>query len=161
MNSLALSPPAQAELDDILRASGVITAMKHVMSRHHLSFSDAQDLVVRRDRILHPEPSLEQQEAEVRARFDALTGGTPTSVRASWDGDSTGWMVILEVVYVEPSVRGRGYLGALRAPGGDFRLFTGQVPPWPEVALAEQLGTDFAGRLGVPFSFDRSDGPTE
>jgi hypothetical protein len=41
----------------------------------------------------------------------------------------------------------------IRDPGGDFRAFTGEVPPWPETHIAKQLGQSLADRRKVPFYF--------
>lgn len=81
----------------------------------------------------------------------------PVAIEARWDGDTTGWMVILSLVCVDRSqFRKRYYdhqLGVLRGSRGDLRLFDGIVPPWPEAALASEVGRELAKQFGVPFYF--------
>ena len=79
----------------------------------------------------------------------------PVAFGAGWDGDSTGWFVILYAMLSGQRCR---YLGLLRG-GSDFRIFAGGVPPWPEAALAQAVGAELAGRYGVPFAFDSPDRP--
>jgi hypothetical protein len=45
--------------------------------------------------------------------------------------------------------------------GGDFRLLTGQVPPWPEAVVGEKLGDALARRFGVPFYFPSPQDPDD
>jgi len=100
-------------------------------------------------------PDLDELGAEIR---DALDGsGDPVgSFYASWDGDTTGWMVRFEALTRAGSViRAFGIRGA----GGDMRLFNGIVPPWPEVPYAEELGHRLAAIYGVPFVFERAGVP--
>jgi hypothetical protein len=79
----------------------------------------------------------------------------PVAFGACWDGDSEGWLVIL---YAMLSDQRRRHLSYLRG-GGDFRLFVGAVPPWPEAELAQSVGTELAERHGVQFSFPSPDRP--
>jgi hypothetical protein len=89
----------------------------------------------------------------------------PVAVEAFWDGDTTGWFVVLTILYTEPSVsepRCREYtLAAMRGEGGDLRLFNGHVPPWPEAVRAREVGEELSRRLGVPFFFASPDHPEE
>ena len=79
-------------------------------------------------------------------------------ISGRWDGDTHGRMALVEIL-------GRGtpptvlFSTSLRGKEGGARLFTGSVPPWPERELAARLGYDFSDALGVPFSFDDSEGP--
>jgi len=87
----------------------------------------------------------------------------PVAIEAYWDGDTTGWMVILTLVYIKRSFFRRQHrdysLGTLRGSGGDIRLFHGSVPPWPEASLAKEIGQEIAGNFGVPFYFASPDYP--
>jgi DNA-directed RNA polymerase subunit RPC12/RpoP len=78
-------------------------------------------------------------------------------VEAVWDGDTWGWFVVLSLIYEERSDAGSAYqayvVGSLRGPGGDLRLFNGQVPPWPEATWASEVGEALAAQFGVPFYF--------
>ena len=67
----------------------------------------------------------------------------PVAFGAGWDGDSTGWFVILYAMLSGQRCR---YLGLLRG-GSDFRIFAGGVPPWPEAALAQAVGAELAERV--------------
>lgn len=78
----------------------------------------------------------------------------PIAFEAYWDGDTTGWFVILCAVV---SSQRRYCLAFLR--GGDFRIFAGEVPPWPEAELAQAVGAELAERYGVPFEFESPDRP--
>ncbi len=95
----------------------------------------------------------------------AAVASPPVAVEACWDGDTTGWYVVLVLICAEPSAGPPAYreyhLGALRGPGGDLRLFNGGVPPWPEAARAREVGQELAGRLGVPFYFASPDRPED
>lgn len=80
----------------------------------------------------------------------------PDAIEAVWDGDSQGWFVVLVAVRAEP--RSEARLATIRH-GGDLRLFSGQVPPWPETEEAARTGQALAGRLRVPFYFASPDQP--
>lgn len=94
-------------------------------------------------------------EAELAREIDAR-GLRPCAFQALWDGDSRGWFICLETVVADEGPHGPRYravpLTFLRL-GGDIRLFTGEVPPWPEARLAAELGEALARRHGVPFYF--------
>lgn len=147
------------ELDAVIRDHGVMAALQHVMQRYRVGLSEAQIVVVPRDRAIHPEPTLEQQEESARLKFRSLPPGRALAVRAEWDGDSTGWFVVLDVLFGDPDKAVPVCLASFRGPGGDFRLFAGRVPPWPESELAERVGCEFAQALGVSFTFVNRDGP--
>jgi hypothetical protein len=89
----------------------------------------------------------------------------PVALEAWWDGDSTGWFVVLDAVYQDRVWFRSTYravnIGCLRGDDGDLRLFNGAVPPWPEARLAAEVGQELAGRLGVPFYFPSPDHPEE
>ncbi len=69
-------------------------------------------------------------------------GGRPIAVEIQWDGDTQGWFIMMFVV-----IRS-GWIGFYRtevfhlgniSKGGDFRIFTGKVPPYPEAELAMEI----------------------
>jgi hypothetical protein len=90
---------------------------------------------------------------------------SPVAIEAFWDGDSSGWFVVLTAIIERASPQHPGYrefdLACLRGAGGDLRLFNGQVPPWPEARLAHEAGQQVAARLGVPFYFPSPDYPED
>lgn len=89
--------------------------------------------------------------------------GRPEAIEAYWDGDTIGFCVILTAVYHEKQgsedVYKEVWISMLRGDGGDFRAFTGEVPPWPEAQLAQDVGPEIAVKLGVPFFFASPDYP--
>lgn len=93
------------------------------------------------------------------ATADALPA-RPVAIEALWDGDTTGWMVWLAAVLPDGAGFRSHHLASLR-DGGDFRLFNGQVPPWPEAQLAAAVGVELAERFGVPFHFPSPDHPED
>jgi hypothetical protein len=97
---------------------------------------------------------------ELLAKAAALTE-RPVAIEAFWEGESSGWFVVLSAVVKFP----KGYRDTgkwtLQGSGGDLRLFNGQVPPWPEAEFAQQVGTELAGKFGVPFYFASPNHPEE
>ncbi|HRI69214.1 MAG TPA: hypothetical protein PK156_33520 [Polyangium sp.] len=85
---------------------------------------------------------------------------SPVAFQALWDGDTEGWFLRLEMVHR----RGDGYaavcVAALRF-GGDIRVFSGQVPPWPESVVGTKLGEALARRFHVPFYFPSPKDPDD
>jgi hypothetical protein len=96
---------------------------------------------------------------EILSKADDLSGA-PVAFEAFWDGDSIGWFVTLSAVLRAREGYTNHYLCGLR-DGGDIRLFNGQVPPWPEARLAQEVGTELARRFGVPFYFPSPDHPED
>jgi hypothetical protein len=92
-------------------------------------------------------PSREQLLAKAEALIER-----PVAIEASWDGDSSGWYVCLAAILKTDTGYRDSHLGALQ-DGGDLRLFNGQVPPWPEAVLAQEVGEELARKFGVPFYF--------
>lgn len=66
-------------------------------------------------------------------------------------------MVCLDAVFASGATHAASSLAVLRF-GGDIRVFQGAVPPWPEAAVATELGEALAQHFGVPFWFPS---PTE
>jgi hypothetical protein len=91
---------------------------------------------------------------ELLAKAAALPG-SPVALGACWDGDSTGWFVIL---YAMLSGERCHYLSFLRG-GSDYRIFADDMQPWPEAALAQAVGTELSALYGVPFEFPSPDRP--
>jgi hypothetical protein len=100
-------------------------------------------------------PSPDEELERAKARLPAAT----VAIEAYWDGDTSGWFVVLAAV-----VKGdAGYKGTSLwcSQGNDFRLFNGQVPPWGEAGRATELGQALATPLGVPFYFPSPDHPED
>jgi len=107
-------------------------------------------------RVVDPVPPLD----ELVARAKAL-GPNVAAIEAVWEGDTTGWFVVLVAVVVED---GRPYdkeLATIVDADGDVRLFERRVPPWPEAVRATALGTALAHELGLPFFFGAPDSPDD
>jgi quercetin dioxygenase-like cupin family protein len=100
-------------------------------------------------------PDLHEYVAEICDALDR-SGASVDSFNASWDGDTTGWLVRFEALTRTGSLV---WVGGIRGAGGDMRLLNGTVPPWPEVPYAVELGRRLATVYGVQFVFDRGDGP--
>lgn len=86
--------------------------------------------------------------------------GRPAAIEAYWDGDTSGWFVVLAAVLKS----GAGYRAAVLVSiedGGDIRLFNGQAPPWGEARLAQEVGEELAAKFGVPFYFPSPDHPED
>jgi hypothetical protein len=88
---------------------------------------------------------------ELLAKVADLTE-QPLAFEAQWDGDTGGWGIALAAV-LRAGSGFRSHVLAFLRDGGDFRLFNGQVPPWPEARLAAEVGAEMAERFGVPFYF--------
>jgi hypothetical protein len=97
----------------------------------------------------------------IRGLLRAMAG-RPLAFEALWDGDSDGWS--LSVFAVLPGA-GEAYqavhLWTSNEPGGDFRVFRGLVPPWPEAEKAARLGAELSAEFGVPFHFPSPRHPEE
>ncbi len=150
-----LTPEALEELEQIVASKGVIRGIKHARESYGLEFAAASLLAQSIYRKHHPPLSLEEQETTARDKLQGIEADGLEKIVASWDGDSVGWMVVLEIVKGGQN----NYVAKLQAPGGDFRVFQGEVPPWPEADVAERLGLEFAEKHGVPFLFPNRDHP--
>jgi uncharacterized protein YjbI with pentapeptide repeats len=91
---------------------------------------------------------------------------TVRAIEAYWDGDSSGWFVVLVAIAEVKGSTERHYVEAdistFQGKSGDFRLFSGQgfVPrrragptQWPEAEEAYAYGRALAEKLSVPFYF--------
>ncbi|GAA4053457.1 hypothetical protein GCM10022409_45460 [Hymenobacter glaciei] len=85
--------------------------------------------------------------------------GIPCVLEALWDGDTSGWYLYLNLYYkrrtwwfkeiFQPHLSKKA-LGTISL-GGDIRLFSGQVPPWPEAELAKEIGKLASEKYGLTF----------
>jgi hypothetical protein len=83
-----------------------------------------------------------------------LIGGVPIVVEAQWDGDSRGWFLMMFVIIrAEISEKLETYHLGNISLGGDIRLFQGTVPPYPEAALAEEIGNKLKEKYNLEFFF--------
>ncbi|MGI4736202.1 MAG: hypothetical protein ACRYG7_13580 [Janthinobacterium lividum] len=82
----------------------------------------------------------------------AQVSGTPKVLEALWDGDTQGWYLYLNVYVTRgiwPLKRSVCHdLGTVML-GTDLRLFTGQVPPWPEVELVKTFVKQTQAKYGL------------
>jgi hypothetical protein len=90
--------------------------------------------------------------------------GKPLVLEALWDGDTDGWSIYINL-YTQTrkffsKIINRATLGIISF-GGDIRLFTGQVPKWPEAELAKALGQQAMGKFGVTFYFPSDNEPDD
>ena len=86
----------------------------------------------------------------------------PLAFEALWDGDTEGWhLSLFAVVCDAPGQHRSVFLLGLVEPGGDFRLFNNQVPPWNESVRAAELGALLSAEFSVPFHFPALEWPEE
>lgn len=94
-----------------------------------------------------------------------LVPAPPVAIEAFWDGDTSGWYVVLTMLYAAGSAAAPPYrqfdLAVMQGEGGDFRLFNGHAPPWPEAVRAREAGRELAARLGIPFFFASPEHPED
>jgi hypothetical protein len=86
------------------------------------------------------------------------------AIEASWDGDSSGWCVVLDAVILkENDIFGTSNLGYICHGLGEFhdfqRALTGQAPPYEEAVIAMKIGQEIATYLKVPFYFPSPNKP--
>ncbi len=91
----------------------------------------------------------------------AAVNGIPKVLEALWDGDTDGWHLYLTLYYqrrtwwfkeiIQPTLSQES-LGVISL-GGDIRLFSGAVPPWPEAVLAKELGQLAKEKHNITFYF--------
>lgn len=104
-------------------------------------------------KLLKDEPSLEIDLEEIDRLIQSCQGSL-IKARAYWDGDTTGWMLFVEVNYKSDERIESLHLCTLRGAGGDFRLFNGAVPPWPEVEVANRVGEFIKQKYGVEYELE-------
>ncbi|WP_246356865.1 hypothetical protein [Pyxidicoccus fallax] len=102
--------------------------------------------------------------AQAREQLDALDRA-PVALEAHWDGDTTGWFLVVDAILPGASPEHPRYtrvrVAWMRGKDGDFRLFTGAVPPWPESQVAREIGRMARERWGIPFHFPSPDEPSD
>jgi len=90
--------------------------------------------------------------------------GKPTVLEALWDGDTNGWFLVMRLYYSIGHLLWKEvkteYLGTVTF-GGDIRLFTGDVPAWPEAELAKEMGAKAAEKYGLTFYFPSDKDPDD
>jgi hypothetical protein len=84
----------------------------------------------------------------------------PLVIEALWDGDTTGWFLVLSCAYDSSDGPVSRDLAVLSF-GTDIRHFSGTVPPWPEAKVASSVGPQVADALGVPFYFPSPQEPKD
>ena len=99
----------------------------------------------------------------LRAEWRAVVerrAGTHVAIEALWDGDADGWFLEVALVSHDFGDFVTHTLGVVRY-GGDFRLFQGTVPPWPESTIARTAGADVARACGLEFYFPSPEEPDD
>ncbi|MBI4863803.1 MAG: hypothetical protein HY815_26625 [Candidatus Riflebacteria bacterium] len=97
-----------------------------------------------------------------RRRIGTLPG-KHVAVEFIWDGDTSGWWLDVCLVMCEGLLFHHyrsEVIDTLRC-GGDGRLFSGSVPPWPEAVIANRAGEQVARELGLAFFFPSPDDPDD
>jgi hypothetical protein len=88
-----------------------------------------------------------------RERIQKL-GWRPQFIEALWDGDTQGWFLNIAVsAKRDDGTFDKAFLWCLRGGGGDFRLFAGTVPPYPEVAIGRHLLDEISKEYGIESYF--------
>ena len=155
------------QLDALLADDAVPAALKLMMSalQPGPGLGEALDLVGQRKKKLglpNRKPSPPPDPEGLVAQLLALRPA-PVAIEATWDGESVGFLVELEAILPAPSREHPRYtarhLHTFRDAVGDWRVFVGAVPPWPEAGEAAELGTALANRLNIPFHFASPDRP--
>ncbi len=107
---------------------------------------------------------LAKLKAEEATSFDSLKAKTSTldgkvsCIEALWDGDTNGWFVRMSAVMLNESIHKARFLVSI-SKGSDARLFSGQVPPWPEAVHAAKVGSQLAKCFEAEFYFPSPETP--
>lgn len=90
--------------------------------------------------------------------------GKPVCIQALWDGDTSGWFLILSVVLKTGVLFNKKfeemYLTTIKK-GGDIRIFNGEVPPWPEAVIAQDIGKRLTKEFSAEFFFPSPNQPDD
>lgn len=93
-----------------------------------------------------------------------MAGGKPKVLEALWDGDTNGWFIVLHLYietqttpWIKEEIRRIGVVSF----GGDIRLFTGEVPAWPEAVLTKEWGQKIREKYGIIFYFPSDNEPDD
>lgn len=93
---------------------------------------------------------------DVVVKIDQLNE-TPIAVEAQWDGDTQGWFIRMYVITQtnnnSSALKFETHHLGIISLGGDFRLFTGTVPPFPEAKIASDIGKKLEEKYGIEFFF--------
>lgn len=168
----ALPDAVWAEIDELLKSGSRIHAVVHLREKldsppglyQLLDILDARLRHLRRinpaEHPVPPPPRLPDR-GFVLAQARELEQ-RPLAIEAYWDGDTTGWFLVLTAILADPDgSQPRDHHLAVLREGGDIRIFNGQVPPWPEAAFASEVGQQIARELGVPFYFPSPSEPED
>lgn len=163
-----LPEPLRAETDRLVTADKRFAALKvlvEVQGRRP-TLTQLQHLV--QDRYVVLGNTVQQRPtqpewSDLQATASEITEPI-VAIEAIWDGDTAGWYIVLLAIVTRTGPTGARLgevqLGSYRNRGGDFRLFCGDVPPWPEAQAATRDGTRLAEALAVPFHFSSPTTPT-
>ncbi|WP_444950069.1 hypothetical protein [Micromonospora ureilytica] len=167
---VALNRQLQDRIDELLCTDRLIQAVVLLRREGQLHPSpglyEAQDMLMRRRRELDSQGLVAPNAPPLKTAqlIELANAATPpvAAVEALWDGDTQGWFVRLMLIvhlkgqhhelYDEVSLTQISH-------GTDIRLFTGEVPPWPEAVQAAEQGRAVAQHLGVPFHFSSPAAP--
>lgn len=93
-----------------------------------------------------------------------MAGGKPKVLEALWDGDTNGWFIVLRLyietgtlLWIKEEIKQIGIVSF----GGDIRLFTGEVPAWPEAVLTKEWGQKIREKYGIIFYFPSDKEPDD
>lgn len=159
-----LTPAKLAELDELLaRGDSALDFIAEQTGREHWDCWDALVLYRHRRAARNEPPQTRDAWLETARLKLAQLDRAPVAVEAIWDGDTTGWFLIVSAILPgasewHPRFR-EVMLVSMRGAGGDFRLFAGTVPPWPECAVAREIGRLAAARWQVPLHFPSPEKP--
>lgn len=105
---------------------------------------------------------IDREAKRLLARCRELAGsGRPERLEALWDGDTEGWMLGLHLTVTRRlGWTKRVWVETLRY-GGDIRLFTGEVPPWPEALVAQRLAAELQQAYGCELWFPSPNDPDD
>jgi hypothetical protein len=100
---------------------------------------------------------------EIKSKITNATG-KPVCIQALWDGDTSGWFLILSVVLKKSGIFRKKYeemyLTTIRQ-GGDLRICNGEVPPWPEAVIGQEIGKRLSKEFHTAFFFPSSSEPDD
>jgi len=100
---------------------------------------------------------------EIKEKIDSLN--PKALVIESYWVKKKGWGVILSAIIPEASSLHPEYtdipLHFFQGYGGDMRIIIRDVPPWPEVEEARELGELIEKEMNIPYLHNAPDNPTE
>jgi len=104
---------------------------------------------------------MEESEYKEILKIISDAEGIPVCIQALWDGDTSGWFLVLSAV-IKKGVENYDALYLTKiSKGGDIRLFKGEVPPWPEAVVGNEVGNKLARELEVDFFFPSPEEPDD